>query len=97
MVLFQKFNIQSCIFTLGISLIFCLFVSLGEANFSDKLFTENLNFTENSEIVQNEAQLNPKKKAILIMALYRGGSTLAGEVFNKDSNMKIDLNHLAFN
>ena len=39
------------------------------------------------EIVDNNETHHQKRKAILLMAGYRGGSTLTGELFNRNDDM----------
>ena len=48
---------------------------------------KNPEFIRNTEMAEDKEKPKAKKKAILIMALYRGGSTLAGEFFNRNSDI----------
>ena len=70
-----------------------LLLNLWAKLYPNNYFFKNLDlikgpeFIRNSEMAEEKEKPKAKKKAILIMALYRGGSTLAGEFFNRNSDI----------
>ena len=90
---FQKCSFQNMFFFTGILSILSIFCIICKSNLSTNYFFKNLDlikgpeFIRNSEMAEEKEKPKAKKKAILIMALYRGGSTLAGEFFNRNSDI----------